>query len=569
MKIVKYFLVYLFALNLFPFRSSADELPKDVEYFNLYDLHSEYPASVDKLFSAMGFDRVDMPGLNRGEAISWLNRIYYNKYGATVLVKNGLVIQGSVDIGHSYSLKKGTLVHFKSGDSQIAFLFKGLSKGTTAELIKGLNEKLSKVKATNALIKMFLPSAFAASNYFCSEEKPSTSTAYSAMEILKAGGSCVNDIAKGVWNSTGGFALDVGSAILHPIDTWNKASDEADRFTNFIGNFENSFGEFKNQIAGLPAPVKAKILCETAGDLGSGTVVSFFTGGAGSAMLLKSMSKAVETVAKIQNSSSLAITANRLSVKAERTERALANVKDIKSGKHLAEKDQAYKKLEEKFRPLEKEVDDFARSIHDKADYTKMVVRNIKNTDSKIEELIFKAHGKGRETWDYIREIENVNGTLSSLHRMLNLKPEFALKLSDIEKSLKDIQLAMHRKKDGYVVGYDVYDAMAEKLKQAQILMSKIDLINPPLKEPTGGWSSAEQIAKLAEMRKKIGSLHNQVWQAEADVRFAYFEADRAGELTANRLKSQAATLPVGTCKAIGGIRSAVEQNESSKQGVR
>jgi hypothetical protein len=322
--------IFLAAILTIPLLGFAAPSPKNFTYkeSNSKSMTS-FDSSLDKSMESFGYRTMKMEGSTQsGFALQWVNRIYLQQgenVRGRVFIKSGLTVDKEMQLGKIYTLDSTTFVTAFPSSSQGQYLvfFANIRQSLVEDISRSLGKTLGFNHARfHFLNTLLVPEAQAeGKNYYCAGETPTNAVFSTAISIMKNGGACVHDIGVGVWQSTGGFLRSVVHAAGSLGETWQKIKTEAEAFGDFFANFQESLAEFKDQIASLPWEIQAKILCELAGNIGAGIMISALTAGAGSASFAKGLADAVSKVSlmrQLAGAKSLASVAEKLGVRAER-----------------------------------------------------------------------------------------------------------------------------------------------------------------------------------------------------------------------------------------------------------
>ncbi|WP_413585024.1 hypothetical protein [Bdellovibrio sp. HCB274] len=305
------------------FAEEPESFPSNVSYVNEPGrVYGDYPSAIDKAFEHIAFSTLKGNGNNNAKnSLDIMNRIYTPKYGEAFVdkriafAKSGIDLKGPAVLNQIYHAGKGYLVHVKSpGSGIVALYFEGFQPERIAsirdKIVSSLrNEKGFALHATPLMNKLnffqtvALNMAFAETPDVCGGyfgSTPGKSLSNASFEKLW---NCTKGFAGGVWDSTGGSVASVAkgvyNVVVHPIDTFNKASEEFDKLKAVMSDLEGAFGEFKSTFQRLPEEVKVKIGCEIVGSVGTSGLITYFTAGGGSPLLAKSIAQAVTKVGNL------------------------------------------------------------------------------------------------------------------------------------------------------------------------------------------------------------------------------------------------------------------------------
>lgn len=354
-------LICLLFINLNAYASQVPlDFGGDITYkTDLKKTYPDFPVAIDKALKNKAF--ISLQGNNRNLSINHLdqmNRVYIrSKFqnlfdDSFILAKSGIEITGAVKYGKVYTTGAGYIVHFNSSThGDIAIFFKGFQVSRILDIATEINYNLKNTKRVTTddeILKFQIPSstlvagllgpsvAFAenpCNGGFAKENSKSMDA--STFEKLW---SCTKGFGGGVWDSTGGAVVSVAKGtyqiVRHPIDTFNKASEQFGQIKNFLSNIEESFGEMKSAFQSLPQEIKIKIGCEIVASLGTTTLITFFTAGSGSPLLFRSMAQALTKISnglpQGKNAQTLASMASGMSQKALDAETKIVSVKGMK-----------------------------------------------------------------------------------------------------------------------------------------------------------------------------------------------------------------------------------------------
>lgn len=290
---------------------------------------SSFNILIDKALENFGYKAVQMDGSTKsGFALQWLNRIYLEQGESA---RGRVFIKGSVktpgfESGKIYELEANAYVASFRTASEGDYLvyFSGMRRSLVEDLGRAIEKSLGLKHARLHFwrISPLTEARAEGKNYYCSGETPTNAIFSTALGILRNGGACIHDIGVGVWQSTGGFARSVVHGAMNVGETWEKIKAETAAFGNFFANFQESFAEFKTQIASLPWETQAKILCELAGNIGAGALIAALTSGLGGSTLATGLAAAVTRISKmteLAGSKSLVSIAEKLEVRAAKS----------------------------------------------------------------------------------------------------------------------------------------------------------------------------------------------------------------------------------------------------------
>lgn len=350
---------------LIPVRSHAAtepviaEIAKDVVYTpSDFAQSSSYNTAFDTAIEKQGYRTSRLPGeASFQRPLMWINRLYFRKGNGAIYSKGGVHIAGDVAYGKLYRLSRTRFVaHFQDLDyGDHVFFFDGMSPDAATALVKRLSS-LTKTLAAQDL-KDYGPIARRSSiaslvarglisrasgvelkNNFCLDG-PST-------ELAKEDGqTLLNNVAtrcgwgaiKGVWDSTGGLVqagvdLVAGSLrfaaaelyySVHPVQAVEAIADSVKGVVNFFANFNTSMEAVFEGAWNLSANEKAELICELGGSLGTGAIVTAFTGGTGGAAVAKNVVGVVEKALQLGAIKNAALAKKVAAL----TEKAAANIK--------------------------------------------------------------------------------------------------------------------------------------------------------------------------------------------------------------------------------------------------
>lgn len=337
-------LILLFVCGVSPAQAKDEvETVKEFSYLPLdFTSGSGFNDDFDQVFTSSRMRADVFPGAVGLELpIAWLNRVYSGRGKAFVYAKGGLFIKGAVEYGKVYALSTDApkfVVHvpqFDRGDH--VFYFEGFSREACEEFSKKLmrvgqraNEKsVSSSPLRRRFFALLVSRAradeageTAIANAYCMDQVPgaevqSEASSLSSDLVKKCGGSFLKGL---VWDSTVGvaqFGLAAVGGLYSTVrstlngEIFEKISKFREDFARFTENFNNQMEQFYAGAASLPFDEKATILCELAGALGSGLVVSYFTAGAGSGAIARAIANAFAKV-RLKGGSSIAQRVNQM-----------------------------------------------------------------------------------------------------------------------------------------------------------------------------------------------------------------------------------------------------------------
>jgi hypothetical protein len=238
-----------------------------------------------------------------------------------VFVMDGLKIERAIKYGEIYILPKGQLLHFQSKEvGTIALYFKGFDLTAVKEIKSEIGHVLGAPKIAGSDMKLLstierglhniknilLPSAVAdtqANNTpsLCGNAM-SGNTGASSPTALQDVWGCTKGLGGGAWDATGGtiwFLLKANYNItFHPIQTFEHAVVEWDKFKAIMSDLGGAFGNFKSAFDDLPTDIKAKFGCELISSIGVSALITYLTVGAGTPAFLRTIMSALQKLIK-------------------------------------------------------------------------------------------------------------------------------------------------------------------------------------------------------------------------------------------------------------------------------
>ncbi|MFZ4403216.1 MAG: hypothetical protein ACOYOK_03870 [Pseudobdellovibrionaceae bacterium] len=295
------------------------QLDDKTNYFiDVAQKKSDYSQQVDKVLQQRGFLSLIGQGQTLSvNAIDQMNRVYISKYNnilsdVMILAKSNILVEGAIRFGEIYSARQGYIIHYQQPDQKVTLVFfQNLSLAKIQDINLQLKDVFKTTKVVlpiNIFYSWLLPKAWSNSNCGSSEGAilPAVSSSNSDFSAIW---NCTKGFSNGVWDSTGGavqstvatvkqIAKGTKKLVLHPIETFNSASNELKMMKAMLYDIEESFGELKNSFLALPAEVKTKITCEILGAVGTAGAVAYFTFGSGSPVLFRAIAKALNKVSQ-------------------------------------------------------------------------------------------------------------------------------------------------------------------------------------------------------------------------------------------------------------------------------
>jgi hypothetical protein len=116
--------------------------------------------------------------------------------------------------------------------------------------------------------------------------------------------SCASGILQGVWDATGGLLKSIGQGLwtlaTDPGKFWDDTVGKFRQMKDFIVNIDSRIGQIVSSIKGMPAEVKAELLCSFLGSIGTDVLIAALTAGAGSAKIAVSLAQYAKRLLKVE-----------------------------------------------------------------------------------------------------------------------------------------------------------------------------------------------------------------------------------------------------------------------------
>jgi hypothetical protein len=220
--------------------------------------------------------------------------------GKMILAMTGIKIPDSIKYGAIYVHPKGYIVHFKNSADDISLFFQGFALEAVSE-IKTQILKSEKEVALHPIVESLWPQAHAeniAPPAVCGGPRLKVSgDKGSDASLIQNVWNCTKGAAGGLWDGSVGVAWTLAKgaygAVVHPIDTYSKASETVKQLGAFFSDLKNSFGDLKDSFDSLPDSVKWNLGCSVISSVGTTAAVVYFTAGGGSPALMGTVSNAL------------------------------------------------------------------------------------------------------------------------------------------------------------------------------------------------------------------------------------------------------------------------------------
>ncbi len=113
--------------------------------------------------------------------------------------------------------------------------------------------------------------------------------------------ACVQDLAGGVWNATGGQAIGLYGVVRDPVKAWNEGVENFKNLKNFLFNIQEELETLTRQIGDLDEETKSMILCTMIGEIGVDVLIATLSSGAATPKLMMSIERYVSRLRSITN----------------------------------------------------------------------------------------------------------------------------------------------------------------------------------------------------------------------------------------------------------------------------
>ncbi len=128
--------------------------------------------------------------------------------------------------------------------------------------------------------------------------------AFYGSTFVRGSFSCVHNLLRGVWASSGGRVNDlvegISNLITDPRAFWDRRVQQVRNLERFIANFDTRFRSIASSIAILPTSAKVQMLCGFLGGLGTDAAIAILAGGAGLGQLLFRMEEYVRRLSLME-----------------------------------------------------------------------------------------------------------------------------------------------------------------------------------------------------------------------------------------------------------------------------
>lgn len=298
---------------------AAEAFPEKVEYVRGATA-PEFPKNIEKVLR--GWSLTALPGRNSffpQNAIDLMSRVFLPSRAASkkdreklVLAMHGLETSG-VEYGVVYEQPKGFVLHLQESKGVVALYFEGFSAHEMEQLARELRGKVSfgtpGLPTLAGLGELLEPEAFAdPAPRLAACGGPIAKDPASSTMVQKVWG-CTKGVGAGAWDATGGTIVTLvkaGKAVGEgakfvvtnsPSKTFEKAAAAMHEVETVVQDLPSIFGDVRTAYEELPSEVKVKLACELVGDIGTSALITYFTVGGGSPMLLKAVAAALGKIA--------------------------------------------------------------------------------------------------------------------------------------------------------------------------------------------------------------------------------------------------------------------------------
>lgn len=349
---------------------STFELDKNATYTKDLKRGSPFPAQIERVLTNRAMTALNgRDGRHLAGALDLMSRIFISHRFSKgdkkiVLAMSGIKMPESVRYNVIYSVPTGYILHFKNGEGGVALYFKGFPQDVMSEIQMELAREtrsrisfLSPGRSLDLVSELLLPSAFAEDDQttLCGgTDQEGSPTGSSTASYLKNISECTKGALWGVWDGSFGGAWTlvkgVGTAVIHPIETFDRAAQTVYAIADALSDLAGTYGEFSSKLRSLPSDVKWHLGCELVSTIGTSGLIAYLTLGAGSPVLIE---KTAQALAKISSALPLGSPgrAQVLSLSAKLNAR-VASTKDLHSliaqgpnGKELVDKINEFDKV--------------------------------------------------------------------------------------------------------------------------------------------------------------------------------------------------------------------------------
>lgn len=564
-------------------------VPMDSFYKNSNSQNVEFPKNVDEIFQQINFKNIKLNAskFNKTMGFKWLHRIYYTNFGFSskgyIFSRSNLDVSNNIVMGKLYSANDSHILHFKTEDSKvIAFYFTNVEKGSLNFISKKLAYRfntqlitehtswqkfLKIVKSINFGINVAY--AETGKNYFCTTEEPDPQYAKRLRAALKSGKNCVKEVAKGAWDVTGGSAMNIAQSttnvVLHPIKTFESAKESLDTYRKLFANFNESLGEFKDDVKALSNDEFTELFCRTGSNITFGALVAGLTKGMSGARILSVTAKNLRAMAKLKKSKKLRDLSDRMLLKAQllsdNKKRFSASGKKL-SSKIVSEIKKDNKKLRKKLKELNEKLEELEK---------KDVNIALSKANQELEEtlkLIKKLKTNPVSFKD--TELRQIISKAINLHTELEIPKTTKQALSENAIQLERLRSVYKQSKKSSSMTM-LEKEIAKKLNTTESLITSIK--DGGLKIPGVTAVEKEIIEKqIDQVKKQMVTTNNTIFENESKMHIVNAEMDAVVSTKPTKIAISSAAAGVASCNAIENTDKSLSRSRSRLeqiQGVR